>query len=146
MLGFRYQEVLHGGFYFLDNPPFERAADLVLDVAVKDVTRLRDSQRADIHARVTLEGFADDPSAEGKLVLDKAGKRLHYDVSFKANGGEPYRLRGHKQLEVLNLVDSFTLVRASLYDGKAREVGRATVRFDARGNWRSLVGSIRPLF
>jgi hypothetical protein len=146
VLGFHYQEVLHGGFYFLDDPPFERAADLVLDVAVKDVTRLRDAQRAEVRGRVTLEGFADDPDAEGKLVLDRAGKRLHYDVSFKANGGEQYRLRGHKQLEMLNLVDSLTLVRASLYNNDAREVGRATVRFDARGNWKSLVGSIRPLF
>ncbi len=145
MLGFRYQEVLHGGFYFLDNPPFERAADLVLDIAVKDITRLGDGDRADVRARVTLEGFADDPNGEGKLVLDRPGKRLHYDVAFHATGGERYRLRGYKQLEVLNLVDSFTLVRASLYDSDAREVGRATVRFDARGNWKSLVGSLRPL-
>ena len=58
-------------------------------------------------------------------------------------GGDRYRLRGHKELEVLNLVDSFTLVRASLYDPDARGIGRATLRFDARGNWRSLVRSFR---
>ena len=39
MLGFRYREVLHGGFYLLASPVDERAADLFLDVEVADVSR-----------------------------------------------------------------------------------------------------------
>jgi hypothetical protein len=145
MLGFRYREVLHGGFYLLSNPVDERAADVLLDVEMEDVSAFGRSRTptARLRGHVTLQGFADDADADGKLVLDPEHKRAIYELSFKEKGGDRYRLRGHKELEVLNLVDSFTLVRASLYDPDAREIGRATLRFDARGNWRSLVKSFR---
>jgi len=43
---------------------------------------------------------------------------------------------------VLNLLDSLTLLQASVYDGDAREIGRATVRFDPE-HLGSLVRSLR---
>jgi hypothetical protein len=144
MLGFRYQELLHGGFYFLASPVDERSADLTLDIEVRDLPAFALSRTATVHGRVKLAGFADDPDGTGKLVFDKDEKRALYEVSFRADDGVAYRLRGYKQLEVLNLVDSFTLVRGSLYDMDAREVGRVVVRFDVRGNWASLVRSFQP--
>jgi hypothetical protein len=149
VLGFRYTEELHGGFYFLSTPVDERAADLRLDVAVPDVAAFGQLHTAELRGPLKLEGFADARGADvqGKLVLDLEGQRALYELSF--TGGDDahpvgrYRLRGYKQFELLNLVDSFTLVRASLYDADAREIGRAMLRFDARGNWASLVRSFR---
>jgi hypothetical protein len=143
MPGFRYREVLHGGFYFLAEPRDERAADLALDVDVPDVAAFVLSRTARLSGPLTLEGFANDPAPDGKLVFDPDRQTVHYEVSFDATAGGRYRLRGYKQFDFLNLVDSFTLVRASLYDDAAHEVGRAVLRFDARGNWKSLVRSFR---
>jgi len=146
MVGFRYHEALHGGFYFLAHPVDERAADLALDFEVPDLTAFAVSHVAKAYGSVKLEGFADDPNGEGKLVFDRNNKRALYEVSFTTLDGARFRFRGHKQVELLNPVDSFTLVRASLYDADAREVGRAVVRFDVRGNWRSFVKSFRPIW
>jgi hypothetical protein len=155
MLGFRYREDLHGGFHFLSNPVDERAADVALDVFVPDVSTVGLSRTAMLGGPVKLEGFADDPRSDGKLVLDLEQKRALYEISFTAGGATSdghelptarYRLRGYKQLEVLNLVDSFTMIRASLYDPTAREIGRAVLRFDVRGHWGSLLRSFRLAF
>ncbi len=158
MLGLRYREELHGGFYFFTRPLDERAADLSLDVVIPDVARFGPSCVAELGGPVRLEGFADDPRSGGKLVFDVAEKSAVYELSF--TGGKPgssaveggaadalpwglYRLRGFKQLDPLNLVDSLTLVRASIYAPDAHEIGRATLRFDARGNLGSLLRSFR---
>jgi (2Fe-2S) ferredoxin len=145
VLGFTYREELHGGLYFLADPFDERAADLLLDVEVKDITAFAQSHTAALTGPVTVDGFAKDARGEGKLVIDADQKRATYEVSFTADDGVRYRFRGHKELSILNVLDSFTLVRASLYDTAAREIGRAVVRFDARGNWASLLRSIRLL-
>ena len=145
MVGFRFHETLHGGFYLLANPIDERAADLELDFEVADVTAFAVSHVAKAYGAVKLEGFADDPNGEGKLVFDRNNKRALYEVAFTTNEGARFRFRGHKQVELLNPIDSFTLVRASLYDADARELGRAVLRFDERGNWKSLVKSFRPI-
>jgi hypothetical protein len=142
MLGFAYTETLHGGFYFLDDPVDERPADLVLEVAATDVVAFAQSRTARLGGKVTLGGFA-DATLDGTLVLDADARRVSYELRFRANDDSTYRLRGYKELSWLNLVDSFTLLRASVYDGSAREVARAVVRFDARGNWASLVRSWR---
>jgi hypothetical protein len=143
MLGFRYRETLHGGFYLLADPVDERAADLLLDVQAKDVAAFVQSRTASLAGDLTLAGFADHVHAEGTLVVDADAKRARYELSFRGNDGETYRFRGHKEISWLNLLDSLTLLQASVYDGTAREIGRATIRFDARGNLGSLVRSIR---
>jgi hypothetical protein len=146
MLGFRYREVLHGGFYFLDHPVDERAADLDLQVTVREWSSFARAATptADIEGPLTLEGFAEDPRASGQLALQPEQKRAIYELSFVAPGGR-HRLRGYKEFELLNLIDSFTLLRASLYDDSAREIGRAVLRFDARGNLGRLLRSFRPV-
>jgi hypothetical protein len=123
-----------------------------LDVLVPDVAQFGQSHTARLSGPLSLEGFADDPRSEGKLVIDVQQQCALYELSFTGGGGAgdgalacgPYRLRGYKQVDPLNLIDSFTLLRASLYDATAREIGRAVLRFDARGNLGSLLRSFRP--
>jgi hypothetical protein len=143
MLGFSYREALHGGFYFLDDPRDERAADLKLDVDVKDALALMHSRTATLSGDIKLDGFAESVRADGVLIIDPDQKRVSYELSFVANDHARYRFRGHKELTLLNFADSFTLVQASLYNDRAREIGRAVVRFDARSNWASLLRSFR---
>jgi len=143
--GFAYKERLHGGYYLLADPTLERAADLVLEVLARDVGALAQTRTAELHGEVRFEGYADSADAHGKLVLDPEEKRASYELTFTANDGSRCRFRGYKELSWLNLMDSFTLVSGSLYDDTAREMGRAVVRFDLRGDWASLVRSIRLL-
>jgi hypothetical protein len=148
MPGFRYRETLHGGFYLLDRPTDERAADFLADVMVPDVTVFARSRTptATLKGPLTIEGFAADPDVDGRLVLDLEQKRAVYEVTFHAPDRGSLRLRGHKELELLNLVDSFTLLSASVYDEGAHEVGRAVLRFDARGNLGHLLRSFRLMW
>lgn len=143
MLGLRYREVLHGGYYLLASPVDERAADLFLDVDVGDVSRFTQSRTARLRGTIKLEGLADDARVSGKVVVNPDQKRITYELRFGGNDGARYRLRGYKQLEVLSLLDSLTLIRGSLYDADAHEIGRAMVRFDLRGNWKALLRSVR---
>lgn len=145
MLGFAYRETLHGGFYLLADPVDERPADLLLDVLVADVPAMLQSRTARLGGEVRFEGFADHATVEGELSVDPEEKRASYELRFHGNDGSSYRFRGHKELSWLNFVDSLTLLKGSLYDKDAREIGRALVRFDARGNMGSLLRSWRLL-
>ncbi len=146
MAGFRFREVLHGGFYMLAAPVDERPADMSLTIEVTDLTAFAGNFTARLAGSLDLDGFAREGHTEGTLVVDPEARRVTYKLPFRALDGSVHRLRGHKQLELLNLVDSFTLIRASIYDDAAYEVGRALLRFDVRGNWASLVRSLRPVF
>ena len=146
MPGFRYREEMHGGFYLLANPVDERPADLALSIEVPDVTSFALTKTARLGGTLKLEGFAHEGHTEGKLVLDVEARRATYTLPFRSVDGRLHQLRGYKQLEVLNLVDSFTLLRVSLYDDTPYEIGRAVLRFDARGNLGSLLRSIRPVW
>ncbi len=143
MVGFAFRETLHGGFYLLADPVDERAADLLLDVDTPDVAAFVQTRTARVKGELTLSGFADAARADGTLVVDPDEKRASYELGFRGNDGETYRFRGHKELSWLSLLDSLTLLHASVYDETAREIGRATIRFDARGNMGSLVRSLR---
>jgi hypothetical protein len=70
-------------------------------------------------------------------------RRLPYDFRFEANDGKRYHFRGQKDLNPLSFHDSFTLLPASLYEEGGREIGRATLRFDLRGDIKKLFGSFR---
>jgi hypothetical protein len=143
MLGVRCREILHGGFYLLSDPVDERPADLFLDVDIPDVTNVARSRLARLRGTIRLEGFADDPRAAGKLIVNREQRRLAYDLRFGALDGTRHRFWGYRQLELLDPIDSATLIRASLYDGDAHEIGRAMLRFDLRGGWKALLRSFR---
>jgi len=128
MFGVTYRETLHGGFYLLSDPVDERPADLQLDVEATSVVGFAQSGSAKLAGEITLGQFADRVRAEGTFVVDAEERRASYELHFTGNDGARYRFRGHKELSWLNLVDSFTLVRGSVYDIHGREVGRATVR------------------
>jgi hypothetical protein len=145
MVGLTYRETLHGGFYLLSAPVDERTADLELDVEATDVLAFAQSRTAKLGGEITFGGFADHVRADGTFVVDAEEGRASYELHFTGNDGAAYRFRGHKELSWLNPMDSLTLVRGSVYDGGAREIGRAVVRFDARGNLGSLVRSVRLL-
>ena len=145
MFGFSYRERLHGGFYLLSDPVDERAADLILDIEAPDLGALIRSRTAELRGDVRLEGFADAARGEGRLIVDPEERRASYELSFTGNDGAAYRFRGHKELSWLNFVDSLTLLHGSVYDDLGRETGRAVLRFDVRGDWASLVQSLRVL-
>jgi hypothetical protein len=143
MFALTYRETLHGGFYLLADPVDERPADFDLHVDVPRLSRFVPSLTATLSGKVRLEGFAESSPATGKLVLVPDQRRAIYELSFAGTDGATYRFRGQKEFLVLNPADALTLLQGSVYDEGAREVGRAVLRFDARGNLGSLLRSIR---
>jgi hypothetical protein len=143
-LGFLYAESLRGTFYPLENPALERQMRLSLNVRIKSVAEFLKDRIGTVDGWLTMEGFADDVPVSGTIAfrwLDQY--RLPYDLGFRANDGEPYRLRGQRNLNLFALEDSVTTLVSSLYGADGREIMRANVTFDARSDMGKLLRSVR---
>jgi hypothetical protein len=143
-LGFTFRETMRGSYYLLADPVAERPMSLTLKARAKGFIAFARDPVARIEGTILLEGFADGASLEGTLAFRLPDQhRLVYDCRFEGNDGRRYRFRAQKELTALAPVQSFTTLSGSLYDEASREVGRATVRFDLRGDLKKLVRSFR---
>jgi len=143
-LGFRFRETMSGTFYFIDTPADERPMSFSLEARVASMRAFARDKLARITGEVTMAGLADRRPLEGTLamkLLDE--RRLPYDFSFSADDGTRYRFRGEKNVTALAPIESMTVLPASLYDGAGKEVARATVKFDVRGDLKKFVRSFR---
>src|SRR5438309_379751 len=61
-------------------------------------------------------------------------RRLPYDFTFRGDDDREYRFHGQKDVTMIALHDTMTTLPASLYDADGKEVGRAVLRFDVRGD------------
>ncbi len=144
MLGFLYAETMTGSFYPLDAPTLERPMRLTLNVRVRRLSEFLKDGIASVDGSLDLEAFADDVPVTGTLAfrwLDQY--RLPYDLAFRANDGQGYRLRGQRNLNLLALEDSVSTLVSSVYDAAGREVARGDLRFDARKGTLKLLRSLR---
>jgi hypothetical protein len=143
-LGFGFCETMRGTFFMLEAPMAECPMSFTIAVRVAALRPFLQNKRAAIEGEVTMEGFADRRPLKGTLGFHMHDeKRLPYDFVFQADDGKPYHFRGQKDLNLLTIHDSFTLLPASLYDEAGCEVGRATLRFDLRRDFKKFVGSFR---
>jgi hypothetical protein len=146
-LGVSFRETMRGNYYLLGDPTHERAMDFTVAVRADGLASFAQSPIARIEGRATLEGFADDVPLEGTLAFRLHDqRRLVYDFTFKSNDGRPHRFRGQKDITPFALVESFTTLPGTIYEGTTREVGRATLRFDLRSDLRKLLRSVRVVY
>jgi hypothetical protein len=146
-LGFTFSETMRGSYYLLADPPAERSMSFAIAVRAKGIVSFVRDPVARIQGEVSLEGFADKASLEGTLAFRLRDQhRLIYDFRFAGNDGRAYHFRAQKNLTALAPIESFTTLKGSLYDEASREIGRATVRFDLRGDLEKLLRSFRPAY
>lgn len=143
-LGFSFRETMRGNYYLLADPTDERAMSFTVAVHAQGLASFAQSPVARIEGNVTLDGFAADVPLDGTLafrVHDQ--RRLIYDFAFKNDEQRPHRFRGQKDITPFALLESFTTLPGTIYEGSNREIGRATLRFDLRSDFRKLLRSFR---
>jgi hypothetical protein len=134
-VGFQFRETMTGTYHMLAAPLDERAISFTIGARVEGIRRFIKDRLASIEGEVDVEGFADRRPLRGTLALKLLDeRRLPYDFTFTGNDDRPYRFRGQKDLALTALADSMTVLPASLYDEEGHEIGRATLRFDVRGD------------
>jgi hypothetical protein len=142
--GFSFRETMSGRYWMLDAPIEERAIACTLDACAYDVRRFAWDKTFRLRGKVDAERLATAKEVEGTLVfhlLDE--RRLPYRVGFTGDDGRRYELCGQKEWSGLAPLESFALLRASLYDARGEELGRADLRFDLRADWGRWVRSFR---
>jgi hypothetical protein len=143
-LGFTFREALRGSYYLLADPRTERAMTFTLTVRAESLISFARDPVAAIEGEITLDGFADRTPLSGTIAFRlRKQHRLIYDFRFEGNDRAAYRFRAQKDLTALAPVESMTTLAGSLYDEASLEIGRATVRFDLRGDIEKLLRSFR---
>lgn len=148
-LGFSFEERMSGSYHLLASQLDERAIAFTLTARVAGARQFLRDKLARIQGEVNVEGFADASPLAGTLALKLLDeRRLTYDFTFPANDGKTYRFHGQKDVTLIALIDTMTTLPASLYDAAGREVARAVLRFDTRGelatflrSWRMRLGA-----
>jgi len=145
-LGFELSESASGSYYRLDEPMRDRAIRISLRLEVDGLRRFARDRKLLAEGTVVAEGLAEQGKPLSGTLAWKLfdEKRVPYDLAFEGDDGKVYRLRGQRDFEVHDVVDSLTILPASLYDESGEEIARATLRFDPRQELPQLFKSFRP--
>ena len=144
MAGFLFRETMSGSYYLLDKPTEDRAISFTISAQVYSLRRFVRDKSARIEGEVTMEGVAEKKPLSGTLgLLLFAEQRLPYEFTFRGDDGQRYTFRGEKDVLLATLPDSITTLPASIFDEEVREIARAVVRFDLRGDLVKFVKSFR---
>ncbi len=149
MLGFQLSEALSGSYYMLDEPLVDRAIHFKVDLGVDGLRAFLRRRRVSAKGTIFVEGIAEGdgegvPATGAVTVRLFEERRIPYDLAFTADDGRELRLRGQRDFFVHDVVDSLTILPASLYDASGTEIGRATLRFDPRRELPVTLRSLRP--
>ncbi len=143
-LGFRFCEEMAGSYFVLSDGVPEHDVSLKLVGRTYGLRRLFREQRVHIEGLLDIAGFATNRPVRGSISLHSpADWRLIYEMTFAADDGRPYTFRGEKDIFWVSLLDSITTLPASVYDADGIEVGRASLRFDIRGDLINFIRSCR---
>lgn len=151
MLGFELSESLSGSYYLLEAPLVDRAIRFSVKLGANGLRAFLRDKRVTARGTIFVEGIAegsgDGVPAEGSVTMRLfEERRIPYDLGFTGDDGRRFRLRGQRDFFVHDVVDSLTILPASLYDERGRETGRATLRFDPRRELPVTLRSLRPTF
>ncbi|HZU82097.1 MAG TPA: hypothetical protein VE987_04230 [Polyangiaceae bacterium] len=143
-LGFSFRQSMSGTYWLLDAPTDERAIAFAIRAETRDLRALARQTTLRATGRIDADRLASGQPVEGTLALRLLdGRRLAYRLGFRRDDGRACELSGLEEWSQLSPVESLTVLRASLYDDRGEEFARATLRFDVRSQWASLLKSIR---
>lgn len=148
-LGFELQESFSGSFYRLDDPLRDHAMQISLRLGVNGLRRFLRERRIEaagtVHAEELAERLPAGVPLHGSLTMKLFDeKRIPYDLAFEGDDGRRYRLRGQRDFFMHDVMDSLTILPASLYDDAGTEIARATLRFDPKTELPAMMRSFRP--
>jgi hypothetical protein len=147
MIGFQFRETMRGTYHMLDAPLDDRAIEFTIGAKVDGIRQFVKDKTATIEGEVVAEGFAERRPLRGTLglkLLDE--RRLPYEFTFRADDGKDYLFRGQKDVSMIALAESMSILPASIYDKSGAELGRCTLRFDMRGDLVKFLKSWKMLF
>lgn len=143
-LGFHFTQTMAGAYHFLATPTEERAVRFTITAKADSVPRFLLDKVVEVAGTLDMEEFATARPLGGGLMLKLIeDRRLRYDLTFEADDGKPYVLRGEQDVMLISVLDSLTTLPASLYDGAGKELARALLRFDLQRDFGTLLKSIR---
>ena len=135
---------LRGNVHLLEAPLGARAIDCALGVDFHGSGGALIGRVGRVTGRVSAEGIATDRVLSGSLAFRReAHMRLLLALGFEGDDGSPRTLRGYVEVLPAAPLATATEVPFSLYAGEDDEVGRGVLRFDARGELRAVMRSLR---
>src|SRR5205823_2855547 len=85
-----------------------------------------------INGTIDAEGLASARTIDGELTIDPViGRIIRYEFSFTGDDGKAYRFAGQKDVSLLDLANSMTILPADIFDGE-KAIAKALVKFDKR--------------
>ena len=142
--GFSFRETLRGTYWRLDAPLEELALTLSLEARAGDVARFVRDRVWTVTGVIDAQGLATRRPVEGSILFHLPDeRRLPYRVRFEGDDGGRYELSGQKEWLGVAPVASMTTLPVTIYDPRGQELGRGTLRFDARRDWARWLRSFR---
>jgi hypothetical protein len=138
---------MSGNYWLLDAPTEERAIGFTIDAYARSLVEFARNKTWQVTGTIDAECLASGKELEGTVSFKVfSERRMPYRLSFTGDDGRRYALSGQREWSSLAPIDSLTILPAGLYDEGGTEVGRATLRFDVRADWASLMKSLRLRF
>jgi hypothetical protein len=143
MLGFSFQEQMQG-HAIRDGETFDRPFQFDLRVEAPRLFAFFRTVIAEAEGRVSLDGLARDAAARGTMELSPfEQKRIRYVFDFQGDDGQRYRFDGHKSIDMLKPIQTWTTLPGKVLRADGSEWGSATLRFSLKKHLGPLVSSFR---
>jgi hypothetical protein len=129
MIGFHFHETMQGTY---TRDGVERPMKFSLEARAGSwLQHLRD-RKARINGTIDAEGLASARTIDGELTIDPVIRRIiRYEFNFTGDDGKAYRFAGQKDVSLLDLANSMTILPAEIFDGSTA-IAKALVKFDKR--------------
>lgn len=138
-----FDEVMEGAFRIAGDDRTHRMR-LELSVDLPEVLRPWSDVEGELTGRVHVPGWADDPSAEGRLrVAPLTARRIRYTLDFTARDGRRLRLDGWKSIDPRRPVRSMTTLPVTVTGEDGSVAGEGLLRFDLRRDLVRFVAGAR---
>jgi hypothetical protein len=146
MLELRLRERLSGALVLPADPGRELLVELELELGAKLAQMFRGTLALDIDGLVAAPPLARRARATGAGAFDRRRGTLAYELAFRGDRGERYRLALRRALERANLYTSLTVLAGEITGEDGALAARCRVRFDVRSDLRPLLRSARLRF
>lgn len=126
--GFRFDETMAGGLTLGGESEPRRMVFCVHAEAARGVEYLRDG-RTELTGVVSIERLTEAAPLTGSLWILPLQRVIRYELRFADAEGRPLRFVGQKDVRLLELRRTMTVLPGRLLDADEHELGRGEVRF-----------------
>jgi hypothetical protein len=143
LLGFYFREKMAGTVVHAGER-FDRPFRFDVDVRAPSVLGFASTAVGDAEGTLTIDGFAKNVPARGRLEISPLLRHtIRYVLDFAADDGQKYRFDGSKDTSVRRHLVGWTTLPGKVYDSEGNVWGEAFLRFSLRRDLRKLLRSVR---